>query len=187
MNVKSLTFICNGRVIPGTVYSMYIVSRCDLLSFPKRKTTSNLGDKITLDGDIVLKQGKVWQRVDIISDTGKITHSPEGFTSAKSYSNKLDFKLQKDIASDEWFDLNISFQGIVLIKEKNGIYRVFGDDDNSARFEAAEGSTGDDTSSEKSWIAQIIDKTGKVAPYYHGEILTEIQGSFSSAFSFAFS
>lgn len=186
MTVSPLTFVLGGENIPGLVYKMYIADRRDVLLFPQRKTSSAIGDKLTLDGNILLKPGRVWKCVEIISDTGKIIHQAVGFLKHKAYVNKLDFKLQKDKGSDEWFQKHLNFDGIILIREKSGRYRVFGDDDNGAKFESVEGIGGADIYDERSWIAQIVDKTGKIAPYYDGEIKL-VNSSWSSAFSSAFS
>ena len=59
MIVKSLRFECNGKKIPGTLYQMFMVSKCEVATFPPFLTTTGIGDSITLDGDIVLKQGKI--------------------------------------------------------------------------------------------------------------------------------
>ena len=165
---------------------MFIADRNDIQTFPPFKTTTNEGDKLRLDGQIVLKFGKKWETVDIICETGKITHSAVGSGKSRCYENRLDFKLQKDIGSDEWFNRHINFCGVILIREKTGGFRVFGNDDEGARFEAIDGTTGADLFDEKSWTAKIVDKTGSVAPYYEDIITTYLQRSFSPSFSLSF-
>lgn len=170
MDVSSYTALCGEKIIPGIKTKMYLVCACDIEFFPLRLTTTNVGDKITLDGDIILKPGVFFAEIDIIAETGIVKHPAVGSNNAKNFNNTFDFKVQKDIASDEWFDghINGCFVGIVI--EKDGTMRVFGEPLIPARIESAEGSTGDDTSSEKSWVAQIMDKTGRVAPVYTGVI-----------------
>jgi len=126
MEIKGLTFNCGGKIIPGTMYQMYFVSKCDVLSFPAMKVTTGIGDSISLDGNIVLKPGIIWARVTVISNTGKIKHDGVSTITSKNFSNALDFKLPTDIAADEWFNNNLNFEGIVLVREKVGRYRVFG-------------------------------------------------------------
>jgi hypothetical protein len=170
MDVSGYTAECGAKSTPGVKSKLYLVCACDIDTFPARLATTGVGDTVTLSGNITLKAGKKFAEIDIISETGQIKHTAGGSITSKAFSNSFDFKVMKDIGSDEWFDnhLNGCFVGIVV--EKDGSKRVFGEPDMPARIEAAEGSTGDDVSSEKSWIAQILDKTGRVAPYYTGTI-----------------
>lgn len=184
MVVQDFTFICGGKRVPGTYYMMYMISKCDVATFPALKTSSGIGDKITLNGDIVLKAGKTFAQIAIISDTGKISHSAVGVRSGKSFNNLLDFKLPKTIAADEWFDQHINFEGIVLIREKLGKYRVFGSLNSPAHFETAIGDSGTKNEDANEWIAQLMDEVGNVAPVYEGVITTDIVlGDFNNDFN----
>jgi hypothetical protein len=187
MTIKGLTFNCGGKIVPGTIYIMYFVASCDIETFPAIKTTTAIGDGITLDGNIVLKAGKTFKRVTIITNTGRIKHEGVGTETSKSYSNALDIKMPKDIASDEWFNDMQNFEGVVLVREKVGRYRTFGNIDSPAFFEVTNGDTGAVLADENAWNATLKDEVGNVAPIYTGNIVTEIlSGGFSSGFSSGF-
>ena len=170
MDVTSYTAECGTKIVPGTKSKLYLVCACDIDTFPARKSTTAVGDSITLDGDIVLKTGKAFAEIDIISETGVIKHTGVGSITSKNFTNSFDFKVQKDKASDEWFNNTQNACLVGIIVEKDGTMRVFGQPDVPARIESAEGSTGGENADEKSWIAQIMDKTGQVAPIYEGAI-----------------
>jgi len=189
MAVKSYTRSCEEKIISGTSVITYFVSKCDIdeTQWPQRKTTSGIGDKITYDGDIVLKSGKIWSPVHIITDTGKITHNGEGAETSKAFTNQLEFKLPKDKAADEFMDQTLNFEGVILVREKIGRYRVFGEPGSWATFKNAVGTLAETISGESSWINVIGDSTGKVAPIYEGIIQTEIAGDFNNDFNNDFS
>jgi hypothetical protein len=170
MDVSSYTAECGAKVVPGVKSKIYMVCACDIDTWPARKVTTGIGDTITLDGDIVLAVGKSFATIDIISESGMIKHTGVGSQTSKNFTNSFDFKTQKDIASDEWFDGHLNGCFIAIVVEKDGTMRVIGEPDMPARIEAAEGSGGGENSDEKSWIAQLLDKTGKVAPVYEGLI-----------------
>lgn len=177
MDIKGFSFVCGGVNVPGIVYQMYFASKCDIDTYPGLKPIGAVGDSITLDGNIVLKPGKTWKVVTIISNTGKISHQGEGARSAKGFSNLLDFKMAKDIGSDEWFNHMINFEGCVLIREKVGRYRAFGTLDDPAHFETATGDGGAAAADESAWTAQIKDDTGRVCPIYEGTISLVVENN----------
>jgi hypothetical protein len=181
MSIQSYTYT-NGKAKPSGIRTlMYFVPVCDVLTFPPLKTA--IGDKLKLNGNIVLKASKVWKKAVIISDTGKITHTPEGSRTGRAFSNSLDFKMDYSIGADEFMNNMLNFEGIILVRERVGCYRVFGNLDNTAFFEASEGTSGDAPGSEASWIAKIKDNVGEIAPIYEGTIITEISGDFNNDFN----
>lgn len=168
--VKDLANICGEKNPAGLKVDIYGVCKDDILTWPAKKVTTGVGDSITFDGDIVLKAGKKWAKIEVIADTGEVTHTAAGVRSSKGFTNKLDFKVAKSIASDEWMNDNINSCMVFLAKEKTGNVRVIGSPEVPAELQAAEGKTGTNIESEKSWIASIMDTTGEVAPYYEGAI-----------------
>jgi hypothetical protein len=168
--VKDLASVCGEKNPTGIKVKLHAVCKDDILTWPAKKVTTGTGDSITFDGDIVLKAGKKFATIDVIADTGEVTHTAVGTRGSKSMVNKLDFKVVKSIASDEWFNDNLNSCLVVLVTEKTGKVRVLGSPDVPAELLAAEGKTGMTLESEKSWIASINDSTGEVAPYYEGAI-----------------
>lgn len=168
--IEDLAAECGVKNPAGTKRKVYVVCACDVQTFPAMKTTTGIGDSITADGDIVLKAGKKWATIDVIPDTGEITHTAAGVRSGKGFMNKYDFKVEKTLASDEWMNKNVNACIIALVQEKSGGLRIIGSLDVPGEMQAAEGKTGSTLESEKSWICTIGDSIGEVAPYYEGAI-----------------
>lgn len=184
MTIKDLIQSCFGKNFAGTFSILYLINKNDVATFPNRKTTEDVGDSISLDGNITLKSGKKFAKVAIVVDSGELIHTAAGTRSAKSYGNTFDFFLIKNITSDEWVNNNINKEFVGIIREKVGVYRVIGDPDNPAQISIAEGKTGNGIDSSKVWTLKLTDATGEVAPYYQGQIIS--QGAFSLGFSSGF-
>jgi len=171
MSVKDYTKDCHVKIKSGITAKINVVCACDVLTFPPLKTTTGTGDSITLDGDIVLKAGKKFASVDIIIDSGKLTHTGVGMKTSKAFQNKLDFKVAKDIASDEWMNQNFGNPCLIaVVTQRDGKKRVYGNIDLPAWIETAEGTLAENLEGETSWICQLMDSIGEVAPYYEGAI-----------------
>lgn len=171
MEVQDFVFECGTEIVPGANAKMYAVCACDIDVFPAYLTSTGTGDSITLDGDIVLKADKKWATVDVIVDSLDLTHTLVGVRSSRNYTNKIDAKMPKVKASDEWMEKNKNACLVVIIEEKaTNVRRVIGNVNVPASIDAAEGKIGTNNESEKSWIFSVMDTTGKVAPYYTGAI-----------------
>jgi len=170
MEIKDLAAPCGETIIPGLTQVIYLVCSCDIDVFPPYLATTGIGDKITLNGNIVLKAGAKFGKVEITSSTGEITHTQVGVRGSKNYTNKLDFECVKSIASDEWFDIHANGCFVAIVTQKDGQMRVLGTDKVPAFFESAEGKTGKANADAANWVGSIMDETGKVAPYYTGTI-----------------
>lgn len=170
MSVEDLSAVCGEKNPAGLKRKVYGICECDIATIPAMKTTTGVGDSITIDGNITLEAGKKWAEIDVIPDTGEVTHTSAGVRSGKGFTNKFDFKLEKSIGSDEWMNKNVNGCMVFLVEEKTGKFRLIGNKEVPASFDAAEGKTGSTIDSEKSWICSVMDTTGEVAPYYEGTI-----------------
>lgn len=172
MNIMDYKAPCGTVIIPGTRTKLYLVCSCDVAVWPDFKPVdpASPGDGITLDGDIVLKPGKKWAVIDIISDTGNIKNTMVGQKGGKNFTNSLDYKLMKTIGADEWAQLHANGCFVGMIASKNGTLRVFGAPDMPAWIESAAGDGGLANDSEAAWTFQIMDNTGGVCPVYQGSL-----------------
>jgi hypothetical protein len=170
MEITDLISDCGESTRPGFAVTIYAVCPCDIDVFPARKTTTAVGDSITLDGNIVLKTDKKWATITAISDTVGLIENGVGVTGSKSIQSEFPFKVLKSIAADEWVDKHLNGCFVFLIQNKEGKIRVIGSKDIPATIETTVGSNGLVLSDEKNWALTVIDKTGRVAPYYEGTI-----------------
>ena len=169
-DIADLTGQCGVRTIPGYKVKIYAACSCDIETFPAYKTTTGVGDSITLDGDIVLLAGKKWAVLETISETGKVTETEVGVIGSQVFQSQFEFKLPKTIASDEWLDANPNACMVFIIEDKDGKMRVLGNDRVPTTRTAAVGTNGPALTDEKSWAITIMDNTGRIAPYYEGVI-----------------
>lgn len=169
-DIADLTGQCGKRTIPGFAVTIHAVCGCDIETYPERKTTTGVGDKITLDGNIVLKTGKKFATLEMISDTGKVTETEVGVIGSQNFQSQFEFKLPKTIAADEWLDQNPNACMVYVIKDKDGNMRVLGTPEIPTTRTAAVGTNGPGLADEKTWAITIMDNTGRIAPYYTGTI-----------------
>lgn len=169
-DIADLTGQCGVRTIPGYKTNIFAVCGCDILTFPDRKTTTDPGDSITLDGNIVLKTGKKFAQLEVISETGKVTETEVGVIGSQVFQSQFEFKLPKTILSDEWLDANPNACMVFIIEDKDGNMRVLGNEKVPTTRTAAVGTNGPGLADEKTWAITIMDNTGRIAPYYEGTI-----------------
>jgi hypothetical protein len=170
MDILDLAGNCGDQVIPGNTARVWAVCACDITTFPGFLATTGVGDSITLDGNIVLAASKKFAKIDVVVDSGEVKHNQVGSVGSKNYTNSFGFKVVKNIASDEWFNKHVNACFVFLVEDKEGNIRVLGNVKIPAMMDSSEGTTGTDNGTEKIWTAMIMDKTGKVAPYYTGTI-----------------
>ena len=170
MDIKDLTGQCGAVVTPGFGITIYAVCPCDIETYPAFKTTTAVGDSITLDGDIVLKTGKKFATITAISETVGLNENSVGVVGSKAIQNDFNFKALKTKASDDWVETHLNGCFLFVIKNKEGQMRVVGSPDVPATLDTAVGVNGLALSDEKNWALKIMDNTGHVAPYYEGEI-----------------
>lgn len=170
MDIKNLTDQCFVETIPGFTAKIFAVCSCDIETWPALKTTTGTGDKITLNGDIVLKTGKKFAEIALIPDSGKLTETEVGVVGSMNFQAVFEAKIAKNIASDEWMALTKNGCWVFIVKDKDGNSRVLGTNEIPATRTATVGNNGPDLASEKTWTVTITDNTGKIPPYYEGEI-----------------
>jgi len=169
-DILDLAAPCGVVTIPGTTAKLYLACSCDVTTFPAMLATAGVGDKVTLDGPIVLAAGKKFAVIDITPSTGEITHEGVGVRGSRNYTNKFDFECVKSKESDEWFDQHPNGCFVAIVEQKDGSKRVFGSDKQPAFMDASVGKSGKANGVAANWVASIMDETGRVAPYYTGTI-----------------
>jgi hypothetical protein len=170
MDIQDLTGQCGVRTIPGFAVRLYAVCACDIETFPPYKTSTAPGDKVTLNGSIVLKEGKKWATIDAISETGKLTETEVGVIGSQNFQSSFEHKLAKTKLSDEWMDQTPNACMVYVVEDKDGYKRVLGNERVPVTRTAAIGNNGPALADEKTWAVTIMDNTGRIAPYYEGAI-----------------
>lgn len=163
---------CGTNVVPGVEMDLYAVCACDIDTFPDVVGNTAQGDSITLDGDIVLKAGKKFNKIEIISETGEIKHSLVGANRSKSYKQSLVGKTVGNINYDEFFNNNANACFVVIAKPKSGgTMRVIGHPTKGhAMFATAEDTSGSNAETPKEWSFELTASPGNVAYHYNGLI-----------------
>jgi hypothetical protein len=171
MEVLDFNLACGYENVQGTKTRVYVACSEDIDVFPARLGTTNLGDKVTLDGDITLVTGKKFAAVDVIVESGKVYHSLKGPTGSQGWNAMFDFKLiAKGAEAADWVNRLLNSCLVWVIPQNDGTMRVIGSVDNPSKLTAAEhtdGQTGDD---EKTYACTIANTDNKIAPFYTGAI-----------------
>jgi hypothetical protein len=160
--------VCGVPVIPGIYTKLYAVCACDIESFPSvgAYDVDSPEDSVTLQGDIVLKPGKKWAVVDIITDTGYIKNILQGSVGSKSFKNDLYFELPgthpRTLA---WHERSKNGCMVFAVEEKIGQHRVIGSVKQPAHYESLEVGNGPEESKS---LGLVYDTIGRIAPIYEG-------------------
>jgi hypothetical protein len=176
MDIQNLLGQCGVRTIPGFAVKIYAICSCDIETFPARKTSNGVGDKVTLDGNIVPKDGKVFAEWESVPDSGIFTPTEVGVVGSMNFQTTYQFKLAATKAVEEMLDQTPNGCWVVIVQDKDGNKRVIGSKDLPATRTAVAGTNGPDLASEKTYNITFTDNSGRIAPYYLGTIPTELEG-----------
>lgn len=183
----SIEFCAGETVRPGIRPHVYIISKRDILEWPKRTKLTDDGATMaklaSYTGDFKLPADKKWMKVDLIPNKGSFSAEQQGEFPSITYLNKITCT-HPGIAEEAtgFCQLCITDHFVMLVPQRNGQYRVFGNEDfdleMKPKLESGEGTTGGGTTIE----AEVTDICP--APFYPGVIATEdgdISGSDGTA------
>jgi hypothetical protein len=165
---------CGAQIIPGIMVDAYVACACDIETFPPvgAYDVDNPAEFVTLQGDIILNEGVVWSKFKLMTDKGSILDQLQGDIGSKHYKNVLNFNLAGTEADTlSWHQRTANGCLVVVVKEKNGQYRVIGSKDIPAHYATNDISNGPENSMSTSVLEA---NTGRVAPIYTGVLPTEI-------------
>lgn len=170
MKIHDLTGTCCPENIPGYESTLYVVSACDIDTFPARGEydAESPGASVTLSSDIVLKENKKFVTIPIIIDTGGTNSILQGNISSKGFRNELAFEIQGNTAERlAWSNQVKNGCFVAVIPDKMGRMRVIGTKLSPAVFDTIEHMN----NSEDSKATYLLyDTIGQIAPIYTGEI-----------------
>lgn len=168
---------CRKNRPPGTKTKLYFVPIDEIDTWPALKTTTDPGDSITLDGDIVLDAvttGKgYWRTVDIVADTGQVMTAFVGERGGKSWDSTLNFFLPGTAtATREWIDCLTQECNIALVptRESPTEYVVYGSPDDPAEFETVELDSGLAVGDRSGTNFSLKDVSGNMLRTYAGTL-----------------
>lgn len=162
---------CGGTNLPGVKVPTYWVATSDIDTFPGYLITTDQGDSVKLDGDIVLIALAKFKQINVLTDSGEVKDTMVGNVGSKAFESTFDAMIPKtDPSSGEFFEKNANECLIVIVCDKNGFNRVFGNVDVPAKLETAEGAGGKTTGDDNGWTFQLKSTIGRIAPYYDGVI-----------------
>lgn len=165
---------CGDNNTPGVESQIYIACKCDIddtVAFPAPVAGSTQGTGITITGDIVLKTGKRFFKMDIISDTGEVKNTKVGTYPSTSYKQSFAGKTAPGKNYAEFFNENRNACMIAIVVEKDGAKRLIGHPKKGyATFGNVEEVSGMNSESIKDWTFEVMASPGNVAYYYEGNI-----------------
>ena len=163
--------ICGEANSPGVKIKTFMVPAEDIDVFPALKASTNPGDTITLDGDIILKANKAWKRLDILTDSGEVKDVLVGSPGSKSWESTFDHIVPKANAEQlEYHNCTANACFVMIVQDKQGKFRVLGNPDLPAKIETNEVTTGKDSGGSRGATVQVKSSVGTPAPFYIGLI-----------------
>lgn len=165
---------CGSKNPPGVAVRTWWVPTKLIDTFPGLLASTDAGDTVELDGDIVLEALAKFTQIDIVTNSGEVKDQMVGELGSRSFESTFDFMLSTTNSPEIEFMESVANGCLcVLVKEKSGNIRVLGSPDSPAYLEAAESSTGKDSGSSRGITMQIKAATGSPAPFYTGAIDTD--------------
>lgn len=170
MKIHDLTGECCPQNIPGYESTLYLVSACDIVTFPTRPAydPADPGLSVTLSGDIELAANTKFVTIPIIIDSGSTNSIANGNIGSKGFRNEANFEIQGNNAERlSWSEQVLNGCFVAIMTDKMGRMRVIGSKLSPARFETIEhGNSNED--SKATYL--LYDTLGKIAPIYTGVV-----------------
>lgn len=164
---------------------MYIMfaKLSDIATLPKPDVddstgTGSLESLVTISGNIIMKTGKVFKKIYVTLETGKLDHESQGEIDGMSFLNKVEFLVpgSKALALGlaQWAK-NSSL--ILLIQEQDGTARMLGHSLYPAKMISAPGTTGQKTADRKATTFTFQSARKGPAPIFKGDVILSSPGS----------
>jgi len=171
MSFGDLLNACGDTNPPGVKVNTYWVNAGDVETWPVLKTTTDPGDTITYDGDIVLKANKSFSKIVLVTDTGEVKSNLVGIVGSKSFERTLDGTTPKSGPEQlEFYNRVANACPIVLVEDKNGNMHVIGSPDVPAEIVTAESGTGKAVGDLNGTAFSIKGTEGAAGYFYEGVI-----------------
>jgi len=133
---------------------------------------------VTIAGNIVMKTGKVFRKIYVTLETGKLDHESQGDIDGHSFLNKVEFLIPGSKAEAlgfaQWAK-NSSL--IMLVQEQDSTVRMLGHALYPAKMISAPGTTGQKSADRKSTTFTFQSARKGPAPIFTGSVLLSSPGS----------
>ena len=174
---------CRGKkATPGVRPYFFQIPRRDVISIPAPagNAATTLAASITITDNFVLAADKKWHRIDLVPDKGKFTPESQGETYSKTSKNSASLPLPgtEEEASALASQL-MNDDSLFLIPQRNGKFRLFGDDEFTVDVAYSQDS-GDAVTGTNTTTLNISVPCETAPPFYAGEIVAT-DGTFSGA------
>lgn len=169
---------CQGKtVLPGIRRKVYFIPVDDIVKWPKLpeldKEGVSMAELASYEGDFVLAADRKWKRIDVLTTDSDISSDSQGDKPSKSFLNKATLKYAgTDEAVTGFCRLANCDNLIYAIQQKNGSFRILGNDLFESNTKPAQTSGAKETDASGTTI--VVEVTDFCpSPFYHGKIETE--------------
>ncbi|MBD8349360.1 hypothetical protein [Dysgonomonas sp. HGC4] len=170
---------CTGQTnTPGIRPKVFFIPKGSIVKFPtlptEIPTSGSMGDLATYVGSFKLVAEKKWKSMDILSDKSPATAESQGSKPSKTYLNQAVIVVPNaDAESAGLSKLAANDDYVYLIQQRNGTYRVIGNEMFQTNTDVTLSLGSDPTGDEMG--TTITPSCTDVChfPIYMGEIVTE--------------
>lgn len=135
----------------------------------------NLKTASVLVGDITLRDGRKWGKLRVQTESGELKDELGGNKGNKKAKNMLDFFLTDTRPENVSFvDIYKNVPMVFLAMDKQGRIRKVGSTVSPVYFDATAGTSGKGPDDDAGFQVTVSSATGRLAPFYEGEIIDEI-------------
>lgn len=180
MELDDVTWPSGKNNTGGIQQAIYVGLMADVLTFPSTVATDplaisgDLKDLVTINADLVMKDGKPLKKVYVTLEKGELKHDGQGEMDGRSFANTLDILHPGNSPEALGF---LSFVKnadlVILLADTDGQKRLLGNRGYPAKLVDSKGTTGGTTASLKHSTMQFKSAGNIPAPIFNGAVIVD--------------
>ncbi len=174
---ESLEFCQGEPVLPGIRKKVYFIPASQIVKFPVLPKLGDegvdMGKLATYQGDFMLAADAAWKCIDVLTTDSDISSDSQGTAPSKTFLNKATLKHAGCDEEATGFCRMANCDNLVyLVQQRNGKFRVFGNDKFETNTKPAQASGAKETDASGTTLAVEVSDLSP-APFYVGKIITD--------------
>ncbi|MBE6304039.1 MAG: hypothetical protein E7089_08910 [Bacteroidales bacterium] len=173
----SLDFCQGTTVLPGIRKRVYFLPKSSIVKYPTLPDLSaegvDMGALATYEGDFTLAADAKWKRIDVLTGDSDISSESQGDAPSKTFLNKCTLKhAGRNEEATGFCRMANSDDLVYLIQQRDGKYRVVGNEMFETNTKPAQASGAKETDTSGTTISVEVSDVCP-APFYVGKIVTD--------------
>lgn len=170
MNAADILFEA-GKANPGGITNhIFYAPISDFETVPQPTRGVDLATYAVITGDFVFKAGKGFKRFYSTLETGELKHEQVGPRDGKSFENTIEVSFPGNSPEFIGFSAVAAIEEgfIIVVKERNGVLRVLGEQEVPAFVDTNSGTSGKANADARATVVTFKAASDMPAPIYDG-------------------